>query len=126
MWQRIADFVLRFRVILLVLLFAVTGVMGYFASRVELSYDFTSAIPTDNPKYQDYQHFRQMFGEDGSTMMLGIQSPQLFTPAMFRDYTALSHDIAKVDSVTNVLGVPAAIKIMPDSIKKIGVQKIFP
>jgi uncharacterized protein len=126
MWQRIADFVLRFRIILLVLLFAITGVMGYFASKVELSYDFTSAIPTDNPKYQDYQRFRQMFGEDGSTMMLGVQSPQLFTPAMFRDYAALSNDISKIDSVTNVLGVSAAVRIMPDSVKKIGVQKIFP
>lgn len=126
MWQRIADFVLRFRIILLVLLFAITGVMGYFASKVELSYDFTSAIPTDNPKYQDYQKFRQMFGEDGGTMMLGVQSADLFKPEMFKDYAKLTQDISKVDSVQGVLDVPVAIKITPDSIKKIGTQKIFP
>lgn len=126
MWQRIADFVLRFRIILLILLFSITGIMGYYASKVELSYDFTSAIPTDNPKYQDYQHFRQLFGEDGSTMMLGIQSPKFFSKEMFSDYVALSHSIAKIDSVQNVLDVPATVRIVPDSTKKVGVQKIFP
>jgi predicted RND superfamily exporter protein len=126
MWQRIADFVLRFRIILLILLFAITGVMGYFASKVELSYDFTSAIPTDNPKYQDYQRFRHMFGEDGSTMMLGVQSDSFFSPQIFKDYVALSQAIARIDSVQNVLDVPVAVKIVQDSAKKIGVQKIFP
>ena len=126
MWQRIADFVLRFRVILLVLIFAITGVMGYYASKVELSYDFTSAIPTDNPKYQDYQKFRSMFGEDGSTMMLGVQTPNLFEAQMFKDYVQLSKDIAKVKSVENVLGIPAAVNLVQDSVKKLDVRKIFP
>lgn len=126
MWQRIADFVLRFRVILLVLIFAITGVMGYYASKVELSYDFTSAIPTDNPKYKDYQKFRAMFGEDGSTMMVGVQTPDLFQPQMFKDYVTLSQDIGKVRSVENVLGIPVAVNVVQDSIKKLGVEKIFP
>ncbi len=126
MWHRIADFVLRFRVFLLILLFAVTGIMGYYASKVELSYDFTNAIPTDNPKYQDYQKFRNMFGEDGNTMMLGVQTPNLFQPEVFKDYIALSQSIAKVKSVENVLGVPVAVTIVQDSVKKLAVQRIFP
>lgn len=126
MWHRIAEFVLRFRVSLLILLFAITGVMGYYASKVELSYDFTSAIPTDNPKYQDYQKFRAMFGEDGSTMMVGVQTPDLFKPGIFNDYVQLSKDISKVRSVENVLGVPVAVNIVQDSIRKLGAVRIFP
>jgi predicted RND superfamily exporter protein len=126
MWHRIADFVLRFRIVLLVLLFAITGVMGYYASKVEMSYDFTNAIPTDNPKYQDYQKFRAMFGEDGNTMMLGLQSKDLFRPDIFKDYVGLSRDIAHVKSVENVLGIPAAVTLKSDSVKKLAVQKIFP
>ncbi len=126
MWHRIADFVLRFRIILLILLFAITGVMGYYASKVELSYDFTSAIPTDNPKYQDYQKFRAMFGEDGSTMMLGVQTPDFFKPEIFKDYVTLSNNIGKVKSVDKVLGVPVAVAAVQDSVKKLGIQQIFP
>lgn len=59
MWHHIATFVLRFRILLLLLLLGATGMMGYFASQVQLSYEFTNAIPTDNPKYKDYQQFRK-------------------------------------------------------------------
>jgi len=126
MWHRLSEFILRYRVILLVFLFAFTGFMAYHASKVEMSYDFTSAIPTDNPKYQDYQKFRNTFGEDGSTMMLGIQTKDFFEPQFFMDYVQLSKDIAKVKSVQNVLDVPAAVVIQPDSISKLAVKKIFP
>ena len=100
--------------------------MAYHASKVEMSYDFTSAIPTDNPKYQDYQKFRNTFGEDGNTMMLGIQTKEFFEPAVFMDYVQLSKDIAKVKSVQNVLDVTAAVVILPDSVSKLAVKKIFP
>jgi predicted RND superfamily exporter protein len=52
MWQRLANWVLKNRFILLVVLFALTGLMGFYASKVKLSYEFARAIPTDNPKYQ--------------------------------------------------------------------------
>ena len=80
MWYRIADLVIRLRVPLLVLLFAFTAFMAYETTKVELSYDFTSAIPTDNPKYKDYMMFKKTFGDDGNNMMVGIQSDKLFQP----------------------------------------------
>ena len=43
-----------------------TGVMTYYATQVKLSYEFTRAIPTDNPKYQEYQSFLKKFGGDGN------------------------------------------------------------
>lgn len=126
MWHRIADFILRFRIVLLVLLFAFTGFMAYHASRVEMSYDFTNAIPTDNPKYQDYQKFRTLFGEDGNTMMLGIRTKDFFEPSFFTDYVALSQQITKVKSVENVLDVSAAVRMLPDSASRLAVKRIFP
>ena len=44
MWQRLGSFVIKNRLILLIGLFAVTAVMGYFASKVKLSYEFAKAI----------------------------------------------------------------------------------
>lgn len=125
MWHRIADIVIRFRILLLVSLLALTGIMGYFASKVEMSYDFTSAIPTDNPKYQDYQAFRQMFGEDGNTMMIGVQTESFFDPAVFGDYVALGKSISQVKSVESVLDVPMAVTVARDSTGKMGIKKVF-
>ena len=65
MWQRLAGFVLKFRLWLLALLFVGTGIMAFFASKVELSYEFTGAIPRDNPKWLQYQSFKKQFGKTG-------------------------------------------------------------
>ena len=49
MWHSLAAFILKQRFTLLALLLAITVYMGIEASKVTLSYDFTSAIPTNNP-----------------------------------------------------------------------------
>jgi predicted RND superfamily exporter protein len=115
MWHKIAAFIIKFRIALLVFLLAVTVGMGYYAARVELSYEFTSAIPTDNPKYQDYQAFRKKFGEDGNLMVIGVQTDSFFTPAFFNDYTSLVHKLEKIKAVENVLSIPGAITLIKDT-----------
>ena len=69
--------------------------MGYYASKVKLSYEFTRAIPTDNPKYKDYQSFKQKFGDDGSTLVFGIESKDFFTPKVFNAVEALHKNLKK-------------------------------
>lgn len=115
MWHRIAAFIIKFRVSLLILLLAVTAVLGYFASKVELSYEFTNAIPTDNPKYIAYQKFRKTFGEDGNLMVIGVQTDRFFEQSFFEDYTALVRRLEKVKAVENVLSVPGAINLVKDT-----------
>src|ERR1700761_701257 len=115
MWHRIAAFIIKFRIALLVILLLVTCVMGYFASKVELSYEFTNAIPTDNYKYIEYQNFRKQFGEDGNMMVIGVKTKDFFAPAFFNDYATLSQKIAKVKAVENVLSIPDAITLVKDT-----------
>src|SRR5689334_15794973 len=96
MWDRIARFVFQFRLYLLALLVAATAFMGYHASKVQLSYDFTRAIPTDNPKYVVYEAFRQKFGEDGNLLVIGLQTDQLFKQGVFNDFTAFNSQLKSV------------------------------
>lgn len=126
MWYRIADWVIRFRVFLLILLFAITGVMGYYASKVEMSYDFTAAIPTDNPRYREYQEFRKTFGEDGTNVVIGVQTKDLFKPEIFNDYVALTNELKKAKAVEHVLGLPIAVILKQDSTGQLGATNIFP
>ena len=116
MWHRIAGFILKYRVALLAALVVATSIMGYFARKVELSYEFTRAIPTDNPKYQDYQAFRKQFGEDGNLMVLGVQTPDFFKDDFFADYTALVHRLEKLPGVRSVIAVPTAVNLVKDTV----------
>jgi uncharacterized protein len=126
MWQRLGNFVLKFRLPLLIILFAATGLMGYFASKVKLSYDFSKAIPTDNPKYKDYLAFKQKFGDDGNTLVIGVQTDSLFTLTTFKAYQALHNDLKKVTYVEDVLSVPSSITLVKDSVtEKLDAVRIF-
>ncbi len=127
MWRTIARFVLKFRLVLFALLLAATALMAWHASKVQLSYEFTRAIPTDNPKYQAYQQFRERFGEDGNLLVIGIQTNTLFKENFFNDYAALVKDLKQVYSVEDILSVPGATNLLKDvSSEKLNAVRVFP
>ena len=126
MWQRLGSFVIKNRLILLIGLFAVTAVMGYFASKVKLSYEFAKAIPTDNPKYKDYLAFREKFGDDGNVLVIAVQTGHFFELNYFKAYTTLQEQLRKVSNVNNILSVPAAITLYKNELtEKLIPVKIF-
>lgn len=126
MWQRLGSFVIKNRLVLLVILFACSIVMGYNASKVKLSYEFARAIPADNQKYLDYKAFQQRFGDDGNTMVIGIKTDNIFDPGYFNAYSRLQRDLRKVEFVEDVLGISSAITLRKDSAtEKMLPAKIF-
>jgi predicted RND superfamily exporter protein len=126
MWYRLGQNILRYRRTCLLLLTLLTVVMGYFASQVKLSYEFTKAIPEDNPKYIIYKKFVSQFGVDGTTMVVGFQTDQLFNTGNFNAMEDLQKSIKKIPGVTEVLGVPSAYKIIKDTTNaRFKAEKIF-
>ncbi|MEI9810008.1 MAG: hypothetical protein WDO16_20255 [Bacteroidota bacterium] len=83
MWPRLGKFILKYRIALLLALIAITAVVGYWASKVELSYEFTRAIPTNHPASVTYREFKKKFGEDGNLLVIGIQTKDLFKEKFF-------------------------------------------
>src|SRR5580658_2948888 len=126
MWESIARLVLRYRLFLLALLLSVTAFMAFHASKVQLSYDFTRTIPTDNPKYKEYQEFRKRFGDDGNMLFVAVQSDKLFKADVFADYVGLTGQLKKVPGVDDVLGFSSAVNLIRDSAtQKFKVLPIF-
>jgi uncharacterized protein len=127
MWQRLGNFVIKNRLVLLIVLLATTGVMGFYASKVKLSYEFSAAIPTDNPKYKAYKAFQQRFGDDGNTLVMGITTDKFFTAGVFNTYYQLHKQLRKVQYVEEILSVPVAISLQKDVLtEKLVPVKIFP
>ena len=100
--------------------------MGYFASKVKLSYEFTKAIPTDNPKYQDYLSFKEKFGDDGNMLVIGIETDSLFSLKNFKAYQQLNTRLKRVPKVEDILGIPTAVRLKKDTAsEKLISQRIF-
>src|ERR1700733_12758387 len=127
MWESIARLVIKFRLYLLILLLAATAFMGYHAYYVQMSYDFTQTVPADNPKYIEYQAFRQKFGDEGNLLVVAVQTDKLFQQSVFSDYIALGDQLKKIRGVEDVLDVAAAINLVKDdSSQKPRAVRIFP
>jgi uncharacterized protein len=115
MWQRLARFVLKHRLVLLVLLFLCTGLMAFYASKIKLSYEFSKAIPADNPKYQEYLSFKNKFGDDGNILVIGVRADHFFELTNFVTFRGLNDNLKKIPSVENVLSVANAADLVKDT-----------
>ena len=69
MWNSLARIILRYGYLWLIVLLGATAFLGWQASKVKLSYEFSRAIPTDNPKYIEYEEFRKKLGDDGTEII---------------------------------------------------------
>ncbi|MBZ5858619.1 efflux RND transporter permease subunit [Flavihumibacter profundi] len=126
MWQQTGSLILRYRILLVIILLASTAFMGYHASKVQMSYEFSRAIPTNNPKYKDYIAFKKQFGEDGNLLVIGVQTDKLFSKEIFNDYKTLLASLKGINGVESVLSVPGAFNLVKnDSTEKLQAQKIF-
>ncbi len=127
MWRSVAELVLKHRYLLLTFILVITGFLGYHASKVQLSYEFSRAIPTDNPKYTAYQDFKKQFGEDGNMLVIGIQTDRLFDSALFTDYSALCRDYKNLGAVEDILAIPLVVNLAKDSSsEKLKAVPVFP
>jgi uncharacterized protein len=127
MWQKSGRIVLRYRLPFLLLMLLITAFMGWHASKVTLTYEFSRAIPTNNQEYIAYQEFRKKFGEDGNLLVLGVQTEKLFELGIFNDYARLQADLKKVGGVEDILSIPSATILIKDSAgEKLRAERIFP
>jgi len=126
MWYKLGQNILKYKLYFLSFLILTTVVLGYFASQVKLSYEFTKAIPEDNPKFVIYKKFVHQFGVDGTTIVIGFQTDQLFTPTVFNQLFELHQQIKNIPGVTDVLSIPYAYTLSKDTIaSKFIAQKVF-
>ena len=127
MWKALAQFVIKNRLVLLMALLISTAVMGFFAAKIKLSYEFSKAIPINNTRYKDYVNFKKTFGDDGNLLVVGLQSKQLFELKNFTAYQQFNARLKKVLYVDDILSVPGAVTLQKDSAgEKLNAVRIFP
>ena len=127
MWQALGKAVLKFRIPLIIALVLLTVFMGYHASKVQMSYDFSRAIPTDHPKYKAYLEFKKTFGEDGSLLTIGFTSANFFEVKQFNALTGFQERLKKINGVEDIISVNGAVTLKKnDSTNKLDAIRIFP
>lgn len=99
MWLKVASFIIRNRLTLLFTVGLCAIAMFYFATKTEMHYALQKVIPDTDEASITYDRFKETFGEDGSMMLLGVESEKLFETDFFQDWYKLAKDI---DSIANI------------------------
>ncbi|MES2588923.1 MAG: MMPL family transporter [Bacteroidota bacterium] len=104
MWQKIANLILRNRWFIIIVLFILTGFFGYFAvTGLKIDNKYGNMLPKDSAAQASYLKFKKMFGEDGSTLVIAIQSDSLYSEKTFKKWKELGDSILQFDGVENVV-----------------------
>jgi predicted RND superfamily exporter protein len=127
MWQRVADGIIRLRLPLFIVITLITLGMGYFALKVEMSYDFARTVPLTDPDMVFFNKFKKDFGEDGNMIALSIKDSSVYKLENFRKFRDLSNNIRKIEGINEALSLPLFRILLKDTAnKKFLPRELFP
>ncbi|MFM9052402.1 MAG: efflux RND transporter permease subunit [Bacteroidota bacterium] len=127
MLEAAARIILRYRVATLIVLLVLTGFMGFMATKVQLSYEGAKILPESDPTYAQYLRFKKQFGEDGTVMVIGFQSPKIWDKETFADWYTLTDRVKKVDGIQEVLSIGRVFSLVRnDSLQQLDFLPVVP
>ena len=103
MWNSLAQAIIKYRLIFLIVIGAITAFMGWQATKIVMAYDFARTVPPEDPDLLYFNTFKQKFGEDGNIIVVGIQDSTVYQLDNFQAYRELSNNIKKITGVTEVI-----------------------
>ncbi len=110
-WQYVSRLILRFRLPIILVIAAITVVMGYFASKAEMTYTMAQILPFDDPDYVAYTNFNKKFGQDANVLVIGFESDSLFKLNVFNDWIETAEELEKIEAVKNVLSIGGILNL---------------
>lgn len=102
MWNIFARIIIRKRWFILAVLVGLTGMFGYYTTKINLSRSFTDNISTTDTNSVVFHKMRKIFGEEGMVVVIGIKDKNLYTPAKFKAWHDLGQDLKKIEGVDSV------------------------
>ncbi len=126
MWASLSRFIIRYRLFFVISTVIITAFLGYMGTKVEMSYDYATVVPSDDPDMIFFEKFRKTYGEDGNIIVVGVQDAKLKKVEYFAQYQELAEKIQKIDGVNDVISLPTIKRLFKDTLQdKFVLQPIF-
>ncbi|MCW9041454.1 MAG: hypothetical protein OQJ69_02450, partial [Flavobacteriales bacterium] len=74
-----------------------TVFMAYQAQFARMSYEMAQILPKSDPTYKEYDKFKEIFGKDGSMVVVGIDNSNIYQLNNFNAWFDLTQDIKKIE-----------------------------
>ena len=105
MWNYLVRLILRNRLTNLIVILVLTIFMGWQATNVKMSYEMARMLPESDSTSIAYEEFKDLFGQDGSVMFVGLKDERIYNIDEFNDWYDLSWKIREIDGVQEVLSI---------------------
>lgn len=115
MWDNVARLIIKFRLLLIGVITVITAIMGYYATKVQMSYDFARTVPLNDPDNVMLQQFRQQFGEDGNVIAIGFKDSAIYEQTNFEAYREFARKVKQISGVSGVIALPLLNTILKDT-----------
>lgn len=125
MLSNISRAILRYRGTITIVLLLITLFFGWKATKIELSYSYARALPKSDSAFITYEKFKELFGEDGSVLVLGFEDKNFFELKKFNDWFDLADTIKKIEGIQDVVCVPKIYNLhRDDSLMKFSIEPV--
>ncbi|SFU57973.1 hypothetical protein SAMN05216480_10871 [Pustulibacterium marinum] len=116
-WNFIARTLLRNRIITIGILLSITVFMGMQWKNMRFTYTEANLLPDHDSINIEYNHFLDIFGEEGNIIVLGVKDSTLFTPEKFNAWNRLSKQLNALPEITMVLSTEN-LQVLKKNIKE--------
>lgn len=116
-WKKLADLILKQRLLILGIIVLSSLFMGYQASKVRITFNGGKVLPVTDSAYIRYMEFKKLFGQDANTMVLGFKSPQIFDKDVYNDWYTIANNVKKIKGIKGVISVANVYDITKDTLQ---------
>ena len=117
MWNSLSRFIIRFRILIIIVIVAITTFMFYSATDVRLTYSMPKILPEDNPVYLDYLDFQDKYDQQ-NIMAIAIEDSNLNMISNFNDWAEVSRKIKSISGVDQIVSITELPILLKDTIEK--------
>ena len=102
-WHSLSLTILKNRTYFLAGVALMTLFMIFMATKVQVSSELPKILPKTDTRFQLYESFKKRFGEDGSVMVVGVETDKMFQLPFFQQWQNLSKNIKAVAGIKDVV-----------------------
>jgi uncharacterized protein len=117
-WKSIANIILANRYVFLAFIAVFTVFMSFMASKVQISYELPKILPKSDPNFQLYESFKKRFGEDGTILVIGIETDKMYDLPVMQKWIELGERISKIKGIKKVVSNADLQEIVRNDIAK--------
>ncbi len=117
-WAKTANIILRNRIVMLLIIVAVTIFLAMQWDKMRFSSSQANLLPNHHLENIKYKSFLKTFGEEGNVLVLAIKDSSVFTPEKFNRWNKLSKQLDAFPEVDFVLSTDNLQELVKDSTKQ--------